>query len=140
MPLFRKGHRTVAESRADPRARAPRVLRIIGPVINGDPPRRRRPLILIKDIDHRRVTEFKISKDDNKENQVMYTVVNSTIEPSEKGVLQSLAHGDASPQRTYNYIFTVYIPLYSVATRRHSKRHYANNPAYPAPIDVSHQN
>ncbi|GBP58809.1 Down syndrome cell adhesion molecule-like protein Dscam2 [Eumeta japonica] len=64
---------------------------------------------------------------------------NSTIEPSEKGVAESLTHGDASPHRTHYYILTIYIPLYSVATRRHCKRRHANNPAYPAPIDVSHQ-
>ncbi|GBP73906.1 hypothetical protein EVAR_54205_1 [Eumeta japonica] len=34
----------------------------------------------------------------------MYTVVNGTIEPSEKGVAQSFAHGDASPLRTHFYI------------------------------------
>ncbi|GBP03319.1 hypothetical protein EVAR_2716_1 [Eumeta japonica] len=28
---------------------------------------------------------------------------------------------------------------YTVATRRHGKRRHANNPVYPAPIDVSHQ-
>ncbi|GBP01309.1 hypothetical protein EVAR_30820_1 [Eumeta japonica] len=28
----------------------------------------------------------------------------STIEPSEKGVAKSLAHGDASPQRTHYYL------------------------------------
>ncbi|GBP66058.1 hypothetical protein EVAR_37706_1 [Eumeta japonica] len=45
----------------------------------------------------------------------MYTVVNSTIEPSEKGVVQSLAHGDASPHRIHYYLGTVYI--YSIAWR-----------------------
>ncbi|GBP52985.1 hypothetical protein EVAR_97580_1 [Eumeta japonica] len=45
----------------------------------------------------------------------MYTVVNSTIEPIEKGVSQSLAHGDASPHRTHYYLWTVYI--YSIAWR-----------------------
>ncbi|GBP47333.1 hypothetical protein EVAR_38099_1 [Eumeta japonica] len=37
------------------------------------------------------------------------------------------------------YILTIYIPLNSVATRRHGKRRHANNPVYPAPIDGSHQ-
>ncbi|GBP39370.1 hypothetical protein EVAR_24353_1 [Eumeta japonica] len=44
---------------------------------------------------------------------VMNTVVNSTIEPSEKGVAQSFAHGNASPHRTHYYLWTVYI--YSIA-------------------------
>ncbi|GBP38677.1 hypothetical protein EVAR_27865_1 [Eumeta japonica] len=47
---------------------------------------------------------------------VKHTVVNSTIEPSEKGVAQLLAHGDASPHRTHYYLWTVYI--YSIAWRR----------------------
>ncbi|GBP79391.1 hypothetical protein EVAR_61816_1 [Eumeta japonica] len=33
----------------------------------------------------------------------------------------------------------MYIPLYSVATRRHGKRRHTNNPVYPASIDVSRQ-
>ncbi|GBP75002.1 hypothetical protein EVAR_82420_1 [Eumeta japonica] len=44
----------------------------------------------------------------------MYTVVNSTIEPREKGVAQSLAHDDASPHSTH-YLWTVY--NYSIAWR-----------------------
>ncbi|GBP36861.1 hypothetical protein EVAR_96108_1 [Eumeta japonica] len=43
----------------------------------------------------------------------MYTVVNSTIEPSEKGVAHSLAHDNASPHCTHYYLWTVYI--YSIA-------------------------
>ncbi|GBP28795.1 hypothetical protein EVAR_19839_1 [Eumeta japonica] len=33
----------------------------------------------------------------------------------------------------------VWFATHSVATRRHSKRRHANNPVYPALIDVSHQ-
>ncbi|GBP65599.1 hypothetical protein EVAR_46125_1 [Eumeta japonica] len=36
----------------------------------------------------------------------MYTAVNSTIEPSEKEIAQSLANGDASPHRTHYYVWT----------------------------------
>ncbi|GBP29821.1 Histone-lysine N-methyltransferase SETMAR [Eumeta japonica] len=41
------------------------------------------------------------------------SVVNSTIEPTEKKVAQSLAFGDVSSHRTHYYLWTVYI--YSVA-------------------------
>ncbi|GBP54239.1 hypothetical protein EVAR_43264_1 [Eumeta japonica] len=47
----------------------------------------------------------------------MYTVVNSTIKPSEKGVSQSLAHGDTSPHRTHYYLRTVYYYIYGMAWR-----------------------
>ncbi|GBP90124.1 hypothetical protein EVAR_87228_1 [Eumeta japonica] len=51
----------------------------------------------------------------------MYTVVNSTIEPSEKRVAQLLAHGDASPHQTHYYLWTLF--MYSIAWRPRQLRH-----------------